>query len=111
MVVNIMAGVILAFSVVTTPEQDAEMVDSTIHIGLRIESLHYTVTLSYGKLIKVELDSPESTDFDIDTDWKTVNEFARKYHDMAWISKVKFLRQRFGVPLKYIMDLKAMGVE
>lgn len=89
-VINIIAGAILVLS--TTPH-------TKISIGLHVDQ-SYNFTFEIG-----------DEKFEINTDIKTISEFADRYESMEWLERSAFMVNRFGVPLEYVMDLKSMGIK
>ena len=111
-------GLLLAVSMISVPARGAEInmvelkdVHNSMAVGIQIEDSYYTAVIENGSLKKLELDASEAAEFVIRTDWNTVFEFASRFHEMSWLDKAAYLVNRMKVPLKYVMDLTAMGVE
>ena len=109
-------GLLLAVSMISVPARGAEInmvedVHDSMAVGIQIEDSYYTAVIEDGRLKKLELDGSEAAEFVIRTDWNTVYEFASRFHEMSWLDKAAYLVNRMKVPLKYVMDLTAMGVK
>ena len=119
--INQIAGVLIAVALISYPAKGLEInmmgnntnnqVGDTLSFGVNIDQFNYTVVVDDGLIKKIELGGQEKPEFVINTEWDTVMTFIEDFHRMDWLDRANFMINKFHVPMNYMFDLAAMGIE
>ena len=74
-------------------------------IGVYVENDYYTVVVEDNKIIKIELNGEEKTDYEITTTKMKIIEFISKYQEMNSFERIKYILNNFTLPIELMMDM------
>jgi hypothetical protein len=74
-------------------------------LGVYLEKDYYTVVLEDNKIVKIELNGEEKTDYEITTTKLKVIEFIQTYQEMSSIERIQYILTNFSLPLELMMDM------
>ena len=100
-----MLGILILVQTVTasTMTFTESAVPEEIIIGVTVDNDYYTAVVQDDKLVKLELDGQEETEYQISTTQDQLVDFATKQVGMSKIEKIRYVTEEFKVSMSLMM--------